>query len=328
MDFRLSEDQRNLRDAVRDYLAGEHGPEVLRRLDVEGGRDSAIWDGLVGMGLAGLLVPEAQGGLGLGLVEAAIVAVELGRANVSEPIADTALIAAPLLGEREQEQVATGALTVALAHPINPWIADLDAAGLLLAGGATSAPSGMPHRLESVDPLRRLFAPVESPGDDALLDRAALITAGQLVGAAERMLELATDYAKTREQFGQPIGSFQAIKHHVATVAVKLEFARPVLWRAAYALERGHARAPVHVSHAKVAATDAAMIASETAIQVHGAMGYTYEVDLHFWMKRSWALAGAWGDRAFHQRRIDAAVIGGNMSIGPEMSFESELSHG
>lgn len=329
MDFRLTEDQRNLRDAVRDYLAGEHGPEVLRRLDADGARDAAIWDGLVGMGLAGLLVPEAQGGLGLGLVEAALVAVELGRANVSEPVADTALIAAPLLDARLQEQVAAGTLRVALAHPINPWIADLDVAGLLLAGGATSAPSGTPQRLDSVDPLRRLFAPLASAGDDdALLDRAALITAGQLVGAAERMLELATDYAKTREQFGQPIGSFQAIKHHLATVAVKLEFARPVLWRAADALERGHARAPVHVSHAKVAATDAATIASETAIQVHGAMGYTYEVDLHFWMKRSWALAGAWGDRAFHQRRIAAAVIGGGLSIGPEMSFESELSHG
>ena len=328
MDFRLTEDQRNLRDAVRDYLSGEHGPEVLRRLDADGARDKLIWQGLVGMGLSGLLIPEAQGGLGLGLVEAAIVAVELGRANVSEPIADTALVAAPLLSPQEQEQVAAGTLTVALAHPINPWVADLDLAGLVLAGGGTAAPPAQLQRLESVDPLRRLFAPLESTANDALLDRAALITAGQLVGAAERMLELATDYAKTREQFGQPIGSFQAIKHHLATVAVKTEFARPVLWRAAYALQNDNPRARIHVSHAKVAASDAAMLAAETAIQVHGAMGYTYEVDLHYWMKRGWALSGAWGDRAFHQRRIEAAVIGGGMSIGPEMSFESELSHG
>lgn len=326
MDFRLSADQIDLRAAVRDYLAGEHGPEVLRRLDAAGEREQAIWDGLVSMGLAGLLVPEAHGGLGLGLVEAALVAVELGRANVSEPIADTALVAAPLLGAEAQAQVAAGTLRVALAHPINPWIADLDSAGLLLSGAATSAPPPHPERLDSVDPLRRLFAAVGSADDDALLNRAALITAAQLVGAAERMLELATDYAKTREQFGQPIGSFQAIKHHLATVAVKIEFARPVLWRAAYALEHGQARAPIHVSHAKVAASDAAMLAAETAIQVHGAMGYTYEVDLHFWMKRGWALAGAWGDRAFHQRRIEAAVIGDGMSIGPEFSFESELS--
>lgn len=328
MDFRLTEDQLGLRDAVRDYLAGEHSSETLRRLDAEGNRDPAIWDGLVGMGLAGLLVPEAQGGLGLGLIEAALVAVELGRANVSEPIADTALVAAPLLAPEQQAEVASGALKVALAHPINPWVADLDQAGLVLAGGAVSAPPPSPQPLEGVDPLRRLFMPVESRADERLLDRAALIAAAQLIGGAERMLELATEYAKTREQFGQPIGSFQAIKHHLATVAVKLEFARPVLWRAAYALQNGHARAPVHVSHAKAAATDAAMLSAETAIQVHGAMGYTYEVDLHFWMKRAWALAGAWGDRGFHQRRIEAAVVGGRMPIGPEQSFESELSHG
>lgn len=77
----------------------------------------------------------------------------------------------------------------------------------------------------------------------------------------------------------------------------------------------------MHVSHAKVAATDAAQLTSETAIQVHGAMGYTYEVDLHFWMKRCWALAGAWGTRAFHLRRVDAAVLGGRLPIGPEHTF-------
>lgn len=327
MDFRLTDDQRDLRDAVRDYLAGEHGAETLRRLDAGDGRDPAIWDGLVGMGLAGLLVSEDRGGLGMGLVEAALVAVELGRANVSEPIADTALVAAPMLDAEQQTKLASGTLKVALAHPLNPWIADLDAADLLYAGGtATPPPAADP--LAGIDPLRRLFAPVEAGEDDVLLDRAALIAAAQLLGGAEAMLALSTDYAKTREQFGQPIGGFQAVKHHLASVAVKLEFARPLLWRAAHALQDGHARAAVHVSHAKVAATDAATFAAETAIQVHGAMGYTYEVDLHYWMKRAWALAGAWGDRAFHLRRIEAAVVGGGMTIGPATTFASELHHG
>lgn len=327
MDFRLTSDQVELRDAVRDYLTGEHGPETLRRLDAGGAPDPALWEGLVGMGLTGLLVPEAQGGLGLGLVEAALIAVELGRANVSGPLADTALVAAPLLDAAGQGQIAAGTLKVALAHPINPWVADLDQAGLLYAGGRTH-PVPVAQPLDSVDPLRRLFAAPTSDRDDRLLDRAALIAAAQLLGGAERMLELAVDYAKQREQFGQPIGQFQAIKHHCATVAVKLEFARPVLLRAAFAAEGGHARTPLHISHAKVAATDAAMLSAETAIQVHGAMGYTYEVDLHFWMKRAWALAGAWGDRAFHQRRIEAAVIDGGVTIGPAMTFESELQNG
>lgn len=320
MDFRLTPDQVELRDAVRDYLTAEHGADTLRRLDAGDGRDPAIWDGLVALGLTGLLVPETEGGLGLGLIEATLVAVELGRANVSEPIADTALVAAPLVPGDRQATLAGGTLKVALAHPANPWIADLDQADLLLGGDQPADPTP----IETVDPLRRLFAPVDARVNDPLLDRAALIAAAQLAGGAEHMLDLASDYAKTREQFGQPIGKFQAIKHLLASVAVKLEFARPLLWRAADALERGHSRASVHVSHAKIAATDAAMLAAETAIQVHGAMGYTYEVDLHFWMKRAWALAGAWGDRAFHQRRIATAVLDGGMTIGPATTFASE----
>ncbi len=113
------------------------------------------------------------------------------------------------------------------------------------------------------------------------------------------MLAQATEYAKIRTQFGQPIGAFQAIKHQLANCAVAIEFAKPVVWRAAAALQDGVATAPVHVSHAKVAATDAAMLTAETAIQVHGAMGYTYEVDLHFWMKRTWALGGRMGKPGF-----------------------------
>ncbi|QKS01452.1 acyl-CoA dehydrogenase [Sphingomonas sp. CL5.1] len=323
MEFSFTQDQIELRDGVRAFLDGTHGPEVLRRLDAEGGRDPAIWRSLVEMGLTGLIVPEAQGGLGLGLIEAVLVAVELGRADVSEPIVDTALVAPRLIADEARlAAIAVGELKVALAHRVNPWVADADQAGLVLGGAATG------ERLESADPLRRLFAVERADADPAMLDLSALTAAAQLVGASERMLALATDYAKDREQFGQPIGAFQAIKHHLASVAVALEFARPVLWRAAWALDHGHARAPVHVSHAKLAATDAAMQAAETAIQVHGAMGYTYEVDLHYWMKRAWALAGTWGDRAFHLRRLDAAVIDGAMAIGPDQTFETGMQHG
>lgn len=320
MDFRLTPDQIALRDAVRDYLSAEHGPEVLRRLDAGDARDPAIWDGLVAMGLTGILVPSERGGLGLGLIEAVLIAIELGRANVSEPLADTALIAAALVDAAQQEAIAAGTLNVALAHPVNPWIADLDRADMVIGG----EPPANPIALDSVDPLRRLFAAGNTHETDGLLDRAALITAAQLIGGAERMLALAIDYAGQRVQFGQPIGKFQAIKHHLATVATKIEFARPVVLRAADALQHGDGRAPLHVSHAKVAATDAAILAAEVAIQVHGAMGYTYEVDLHFWMKRAWALAGAWGDRAFHAHRIERAVLDGGAAIGPTFTFAKE----
>jgi alkylation response protein AidB-like acyl-CoA dehydrogenase len=202
------------------------------------------------------------------------------------------------------EAIAAGDKRLPPGHAINPWIADGD---------------GEP--LESIDPLRNLAVVAETVDDPYLLDLGALMGAAQLVGLADAMLAQATEYAKVRQQFGQPIGAFQAVKHQLATCAVAIEFAKPVLWRAAQALGDGRASAPVHVSHAKVAAVDAAIQTAETAIQVHGAMGYTYEVDLHFWVKRAWALAGAWGNRACHLRRIDAAVLGGTLPIGPEHTF-------
>jgi hypothetical protein len=219
-------------------------------------------------------------------------------------------------------QIATGAARIALAHPLNPWIADLETATHWLGTALSSVTSGdFSTTAASVDPLRNLSAPLATGENPALLDHAALMSAAQLIGLAEAMLQQATDYAKIRSQFGQPIGAFQAVKHQLASAAVALEFARPAVWVAAQALHDGLATAPTAVSHAKIAAGDAATSIAETAIQVHGAMGYTYEVDLHFWMKRSWALTAAWGDRAFHLARLDAAVIGGGIAIGPRHSF-------
>ena len=327
MDFRLTEDQELLAQGVRDFLSGSHGPERLRALDSGSARDTALWDEIVAMGLPGLLVPEEQGGLGLGLVEGVLIAQELGRAGVAEPVVDTALIAVPWLLARGSTEclprIAAGTTRVALAHPANPWIADLDQADHVIRSGKLDAHRrGGEVALDSIDPLRRVFAPGEPASqDDRLLDIAALMTAAQLVGLADAMVSLAVEYAKDRQQFGQPIGGFQAVKHQLASATVRDEFAKPVVLRAAASLEREDATASVHVSHAKLAAGDAAMFAAEAAIQVHGAMGYTYEVDLHFWMKRSWALAGAWGDRAFHLRRVDDAVTGGSLPIGPSNTF-------
>jgi len=309
MDFRLSDDQLTLVESVRDFLAGTHGPEVLRQLDAGSNRDPAIWRGLVEMGLPALLVPEEHGGMGLALIDAAPIAGECGRACLAEPLVDVAFVAAPWFARSGDANalagIAAGEKRLPPCHAINPWLADGDGAPLT-----------------SVDPLRNISTPpAKCIGDDYLLDLGALMSAAQLVGLADAMLAQATEYAKVRTQFGQPIGGFQAIKHQLATCAVAIEFAKPVLWRAAQALEGKLASAPVHVSHAKLAATDAAIQTAETAIQVHGAMGYTYEVDLHFWMKRAWALAGAWGDRGFHYARIDEAVLGGSLAIGPEHTF-------
>lgn len=309
MDFRFTDDQLTLAESVRDYLAGTHGPEVLRRLDAEGNRDPAIWQGLAEMGLTGLLVPEEHGGLGLGLVEAALIAAECGRACLAEPLVDTAFVAVPWLVRKgdlaDLAAIAAGERQMPLPHVLNPWVAD-----------------GEGSPLQSVDPLRNLVMfPAAGSSDPYLLDLGALMSAAQLAGLADAMLHQAVEYARIRTQFGQPVGAFQALKHQLASCAVAVEFAKPAVWRAAQALQDGGESASIHVSHAKVAASDAAVLTAETAIQVHGAMGYTYEVDLHFWMKRSWALNGAWGDRAWHLKRIDQAVIGGAMPIGPEHTF-------
>jgi len=309
MDFLIAPERLELAEAVREFLEGTHGPEVLRRLDEGENRDSAIWQGLVEMGLPGLLVPEDQGGLGMGLIDAVLIARECGRACLAEPLVESAFVMVPWLAARGETAqlggIAAGEVRPVPAHKINGWQADGEGAAL-----------------DSVDPLRNLTQAPDDASDDAhLLDLGALMATAQLVGLAEAMLDQAVEYSKIREQFGQPVGGFQAIKHKLADVAVALEFARPVLWRAAQALEDKASSASLHVSHAKIAASDAAYLAAESAIQVHGAMGYTYEVDLHFWMKRAWALSGAWGGRGFHTRRIDTAIIGGAHPIGPENTF-------
>lgn len=313
MEFLIAADRLTLAGAVGEYLADTHGPDVLRRLDAAGNRDDAIWARLVEMGVPGLLVPEDLGGLGLKLLDAALVARECGRHALGEPLVDTAFVMVPWLLARGDTAglaaIACGQARPTSAHLINGWQED-----------------GQGNRLDSVDPLRNLSALGDHASEDALLlNLGALMSAAQLLGLAEAMLHQAVEYSKVREQFGQPVGSFQAVKHKLADLAVALEFARPVVWRAAQALDDGLESASLHVSHAKVVTCDAGYLATESAIQVHGAMGYTYEVDLHFWMKRAWALSGAWGSRGYHIGRIDRAIIGSGDAarhpIGPQHSF-------
>jgi alkylation response protein AidB-like acyl-CoA dehydrogenase len=140
-------------------------------------------------------------------------------------------------------------------------------------------------------------------------DRAALAASAELLGLAARMIEMTVDYVKVRKQFGVAIGSFQAVKHHLATAHMKIELARPAVYRAAYSVSEGDPAAGIHVSMAKACASDAATVAARVSLQCHGAIGYSVEHDLHLWMKRAWALAAAWGDAAWHRARVAGAVI-------------------
>jgi alkylation response protein AidB-like acyl-CoA dehydrogenase len=140
-------------------------------------------------------------------------------------------------------------------------------------------------------------------------ERAALATAAQLIGLCRRMLDMSVQYAKDREQFGKPIGSQQAIKHRLANALIEQEFARPLVYRAGWSMATSSEETEVAVSLAKIYAGQAARFVAKQALQVHGAIGYTVECDLHMWMKRTWALAAAHGDAAFHRERVGRHIL-------------------
>ena len=143
---------------------------------------------------------------------------------------------------------------------------------------------------------------------DAAFERGVLGTAAELLGLSHRMLELTVDYAAQRHQFGKPIGSFQAVKHHLANARIQIEFAGPAVLYAAYAMAQGLADAGRAVSQAKWLAGNAAAVTGRAALQCHGAIGYTTEHDLHLYLKRSWALARTWGGADYHADRVAASI--------------------
>ncbi|MGD0704967.1 MAG: acyl-CoA dehydrogenase family protein [Trebonia sp.] len=223
--------------------------------------------------------------------------------------------------------LATGDLIATLAMP--PWLplaADVEVAGLvLLADGDMIWPGRAGARHRSVDPARSLSAVT---GQEALargagaavaraFDFGALACSAQLLGAGRALLEMSVGHARVRTQFGQPIGTFQAVKHKLADVAIALEFARPLLGAAAAAIGDGSATAGRDVSAAKVACADAAALAARAALQVHGAIGYTAEHDLSLWLTKVRALVPAWGSQAEHRRRVMAALIAPPASASP-----------
>jgi alkylation response protein AidB-like acyl-CoA dehydrogenase len=335
MDFRLTDEQQMLSETVAGLFA-DHctGADLRRQLASGATRDAERWRRIVDMGLPGLMAPDAAGGSGLGPVEMALVAVAAGYAMLPEPLVDHAGIAMPVLALAGTLEQAIAGETVAVGHSSMPLVADADSAATLLlveGGELHHVPREVVRleRVESIDPFRRLFRVVWIPeaatriGGPALIDRmldhGALCAAAQLLGLAQRAIDLAVAYAGERQQFGKPIGSFQAVKHHLATAQVKVEFARPVLLAAAALLADDSALAAPRISHAKLAATAAAEVATHVAVQVHGAMGYSWEVDVHFALKRALALGQAWGTPAFHRGRVAAHVLGA--PLGPDRTF-------
>jgi alkylation response protein AidB-like acyl-CoA dehydrogenase len=317
-----------LRDAVRELLARECPPEVVRA-GWPGGDDAvvaALWRRFAQAGGPAVLVPEDAGGLGLD--EAFLVAVleETGYAALPAPTVETDAVAAPLLAGSPPHAdllaaMLDGTATLSVAtDPAAPvaYGQRVDAVVVLDGGAAAVVRAGRREPVAAVDGARRL-ARLDLSGGEPLAAaadtvakarlRGSLATAAELVGLSRRMLAMTVRYVTERHQFGVPIGSFQAVKHHLADALLAVEFAAPLVARAADALAAGAPAARRDVSMAKASASDAARSVAKLTLQCHGAMAYTTEYDHHLYAKRAWAQAAAWGDAAQH-RGVVAAELG------------------
>jgi alkylation response protein AidB-like acyl-CoA dehydrogenase len=212
--------------------------------------------------------------------------------------------------------LASGELIATVALPPHvPRATDADTAGLALLAdlGGKVSEAHLGEQRESIDPSRRLF---EVTAGEAVwqadvaraYEFGVLSTAAQLVGAGQALLDAAVEYAKQRAQFGRVIGSYQAIKHKLADVHIALELARPLVYGAALSLADRSPDTARDVSAAKAAGSDAALLAARSALQTHGAIGFTAEHDLSLWLLRVQALRSAWGDPAAHRRRVLEAL--------------------
>lgn len=358
MEFLYTPEQLEFRDAIRRFLMVEAAPEFLREIwETDSGRSPILRQRLAEQGLTAVSVAEPLGGLGLDDVTWCLLLQELGYFAIPDSLVDSAYLGVAVLQEALPQvsqsdrseiesilsQIAQGSLRVAIGHPVNRWVADAANAGLLIwldaQGLALLRPGDFTYSPQpSLDLSRRISRVEAHPAQylltgepaQALLDsveaRGAQSVAAQLVGLSQRMLDLAIDYTSSRKQFGKPVGSFQAVKHLLADVATSIEFSKPAVAYAAAALASQSPRALQAVRHAKLLATESALLAARNTMQAHGAMGYTWEVDLQMFMKRAWVLAGWWGDTIHHQGALwsalsnDSAAWAVNRGIG--------LSHG
>ncbi|HKA15741.1 MAG TPA: acyl-CoA dehydrogenase family protein [Myxococcota bacterium] len=317
MDFQLSEDQVALRAGIRSFCDGRISIDDLRALEKQG-FDRALWRELAEMGVFSLRQREAAGGVGLGSADAVIVFAELGRCLAPGPLVWSHLAADLVPGAGAGEVVVGGVEQLQAGDLVLvEHLEQLDALLVLRRDGVYRVdPQSLSARSTgtSLDPFTPIHRVHALPAGERIADAAAAallrleggaLAAGMLLGIAERTQEIATEYAKKREQFDRPIGSFQAIKHILADCYTRQEIARAAAYAAGATLDDpavgSAARA---VATAKVIAGDAAMKNARACIQVHGGMGYTWEIPAHYYLKRVWVLENAFGDGAEHAEQM------------------------
>jgi len=267
MEFAFTEEQEQLRREVRSLLEGRE----------------PSWQELAELGWLGVSVPEEQGGAGLGFVEEAVLAEELGRALYPGPYFASVVLALPALPPDARGAVVRGERTYTLA----------------LDGQPAPDRDRVDEETEVADEALRA----------EIRDRAFAALAAEAVGIAQKALELSVDYAKEREQFGRPIGVYQAVSHRIADMYVQTELARSLAYWAAWSVAEGDEEASVAAAAAKAYAAEAAVVACEAAIQVHGGIGFTWEHPLQRYYKRAQWIEAFGGYPAAQRARIAAHLL-------------------
>jgi alkylation response protein AidB-like acyl-CoA dehydrogenase len=320
MNFDFTDDQRAIKETARDLLANRFKLEHLRELAESKSYGDAAWSEVCELGWPGIFIDEQHGGQGLGVLELVILLEELGYVLAPLPFLSNAaagLIVQDAGATERLPGVASGQQrgTVGVVKDgraaLVPDAAEADFIVLVDGTEATLLERGdaQVEPIDAIDPTRR-YANVTPNGGEPLgdvsrgRDLIALAVAAELVGVSQRVMEMAVDYAKNRKQFDRPIGSYQAVSHACADMLKQVEGARSLVYYAGWAADAAPDELSLGASAAKAYASDAGWNVSASALQVHGGIGFTWEHDLHWFLKRAKTDGVLYGSARDHRERV------------------------
>ncbi|HEX8084191.1 MAG TPA: acyl-CoA dehydrogenase family protein [Solirubrobacteraceae bacterium] len=317
MRFTLSDDQQEIKRTARDLLTTRSTWEKVRTNAEAARYDDALWKELAELGWPGIAVGEEHGGQGLGVVELCALLEELGYACATVPFLGSVLAALAIehAGTDEQRsewlpRLASGEARGALGSP-GELVPDAAGADVVVVLDGDSASLGSAEPVDAIDPTRR-YGRVQGGGDPlpgdvaAVVDRALVAVSAELVGVAQRALDMSVEYVKERKQFGVPVGSFQAVQHKAAQMLLDAEGGRSATYYAAWAADAAPEQLPGAAAIAKAWTSDAGRSATGSAIQLHGGIGFTWEADVHWLYKRAQLDSAFLGGGGTHRARIAA----------------------